>query len=198
MQTAPLPYRGTAPAAAPVSLDEAKLHLRVDHDDEDALISALIDAATQHLDGVDGILGRALMSQTWEVDATCWRSGAFRLRPDPVQSIVSAKVVAPDGGETVVDVDTFRLDATRGMWRPLTGISFPDLPTRDHQFLIRFTAGYGDDPEDVPAPIRQAILLLVGAWYENREETVVGVMVSALPSAVAARALLSPYKRWAV
>ena len=53
------------PVDAVVSLTEAKAHLRVSHDDEDAEIAAMVDAATAYLDGLDGVLGRALGQQTW-------------------------------------------------------------------------------------------------------------------------------------
>src|SRR5690606_10673336 len=62
------PVRVTPPAIQPVTLAEAKLHLRVDHDDEDALISNLIQAATGHLDGWTGILGHCLVEQVWRQD----------------------------------------------------------------------------------------------------------------------------------
>lgn len=52
------------PTAPVVSLGEAKAHLRVLHDDEDMLIQSLIDAAVQYLDGMDGVLGRALAPRT--------------------------------------------------------------------------------------------------------------------------------------
>jgi uncharacterized phiE125 gp8 family phage protein len=73
----PFPVLVTPPVAAPVSLAEAKAHLRVDFDDEDALISGLIDAATQHLDGWSGVLGRALMPQTWEMSLDRFPAGAI-------------------------------------------------------------------------------------------------------------------------
>lgn len=56
------------PTASAVSLAEAKAHLRVDGDDEDLLIQTYIDAATAYLDGMDGILGRALCPQTWRFE----------------------------------------------------------------------------------------------------------------------------------
>src|SRR5690606_12599307 len=62
------PVRTVAPATMPVSLAEAKAHLRVDHDDQDDLITAQIKAATAYLDGWSGILGRALVTQTWRQD----------------------------------------------------------------------------------------------------------------------------------
>jgi uncharacterized phiE125 gp8 family phage protein len=61
---------------------------------------------------------------------------------------------------------------------------------------VRFTAGYGDTASDVPQTIRQAILLAVGHWYENREATVAVGNVRELPLGI--EALLWPYRvlRW--
>ncbi len=72
----------TPPSADPVSLAETKTHLRVAHGEDDAYIGLLISAATQYLDGYDGILRRALVTQTWETDAD-------RLPLAPVQSVTS-------------------------------------------------------------------------------------------------------------
>ena len=41
-------------------------------------------------------------------------------------------------------------------------------------FEVAFTAGYGDEASDVPAPIRHALKLLVAHWFEHREPVVVG------------------------
>lgn len=78
------------PSLPVVSLDEAKAHLRVSHDDEDDLIRGLIAAATAYLDGLDGVLGRALSPQTWravyrEGSATdCLPIGPVISRQDPM------------------------------------------------------------------------------------------------------------------
>jgi uncharacterized phiE125 gp8 family phage protein len=60
--------RITAPAATPITLEEAKAQLRVDHEDEDLLIQHYVDAATAWLDGPAGILGRCLVTQNWQID----------------------------------------------------------------------------------------------------------------------------------
>jgi len=78
------PIRTTPPATLPVSLTEAKLHLRVDHDDEDLLIEGLIGAATDHLDGWTGILGRCLEEQEWRQDFDGFEN--FRLPLYPVRT----------------------------------------------------------------------------------------------------------------
>ena len=62
------PVRTVAPVADLVSLAEAKAQCRVDDSDSDVLMTALIKAATDHLDGYSGVLGRALITQTWAVD----------------------------------------------------------------------------------------------------------------------------------
>lgn len=61
--------RITPPTAEIVSLDDAKAHLRVDHDHEDMLIQTYLDAATAWVDGFDGVLGRCVLEQTWRASA---------------------------------------------------------------------------------------------------------------------------------
>ena len=89
------PIRTVAPSETPVTLADAKAHLRVDHGDEDTLIGALVSAATEYLDGWDGILGRCLVTQTWtlERDESC-----DFLAPFPQAALVSE--VTADGVTT--------------------------------------------------------------------------------------------------
>ena len=166
----------TPPAAPPITLAEVKAQARVEHDDEDLLLQHYVDAATAWLDGPAGILGRCLVTQTWraEVDAI---SGPIRL-PFPDTVIDSAVFIDPAGGE--MEHELARQDQ-RLLLRPSFGLGRPAA--------ITFTAGYGA-PADVPAAIRQAMLLLVTQWYEHRQVTGTG---TALPFAV--EALLAPYRR---
>ena len=71
-----------------------------------------------------------------------------------------------------------------------------NLQSRPDAVGVEFVAGYGDAPADVPAPIRQAMRLLIGAWYENRESTAIGVSVAELPASVNVGALIAPYVRF--
>ena len=166
----------TPPAATPITLCEVKAQARVEHDDEDLLLQHYVDAATAWLDGPAGILGRCLVTQTWraEVDAI---SGPIRL-PFPDTVIDSAVFIDPAGGE--MEHELARQDQ-RLLLRPSFGLGRPAA--------ITFTAGYGA-PADVPAAIRQAMLLLVTQWYEHRQVTGTG---TALPFAI--EALLAPYRR---
>ena len=163
-------------AAPPIMLAEVKAQARVEHDDEDLLLQHYIDAATAWLDGPAGILGRCLVTQTWraEVDAI---SGPLRL-PFPDTVICSAVFTDAEGGELIHELE---LQDQRPLLRPITGLG--------RSAAITFTAGYGA-PAEVPAAIRQAMLLLVTQWYEHRQVTGTG---TALPFAV--EALLAPYRR---
>jgi uncharacterized phiE125 gp8 family phage protein len=91
------PVRTVAPTEDPVTLAEAKAHVRVDHADDDSLITALIAAATNHLDGYTGILGRALITQTWRQDFAAF-APKLRLALRPVASVTS--VTYFDGDNT--------------------------------------------------------------------------------------------------
>ncbi|RAP39570.1 hypothetical protein BYZ73_19900 [Rhodovulum viride] len=61
-----IPVLVTPPVRPVVSLEDAKTHLQIDHDEQDAMIEGLVLAATAHLDGWRGVLGRAILPQTWQ------------------------------------------------------------------------------------------------------------------------------------
>jgi len=171
--------RTTAPTVAPITLSEAKAQTRVDHDDEDVLLQHYIDAATSFLDGPTGILGRCLVTQTWrmEIDAV---TGPILL-PFPDSTIDGAVFSDAVGGDLDYHIG---LQDQRLLLRPNSGHGRP--------VEITFTAGYGAAAA-VPAAIRQAMLLLIGQWYDNREAVTVGAAGSLMPMAV--DALLAPYRR---
>ena len=167
------------PALEPVSLTEAKLHLRVDGNDENTLVTALIAAARQ---AAESYTRRAFVTQTWRY--TCDRLGsAFTLPWQPVQSVDE---VAVDG--TVIPEASYELDAATGRLRPLV----PYVAMTLGGVAVEYTAGYGDTAADVPAPLRQAMLLMIGHWYEHREAVITGPISTELP--LTARALLAPYR----
>ena len=166
----------TPPAAPPITLAEVKAQARVEHDDEDLLLQHYVDAATAWLDGPAGILGRCLVTQTWRAELATV-TGHIRL-PFPDSVVDSAIFSDAEGGKLNHHVV---MQDQRPLLRTTTRLGRP--------VAVTFTAGYGA-PADVPAAIRQAMLLLVTQWYEHRQVTGTG---TALPFAV--EALLAPYRR---
>ncbi len=191
------PIQTTPPANLPVSLTDAKLHLRVDHDDEDLLIDGLIEAATDHLDGWTGILGRCLEEQEWRQDFD-WFAQVIRLPLWPVNSISSITWRDIAGQIATVHSDDYALksDALGAYVRFKDGFSYPNGLHQNAAISVTFNAGYpqaGDPLEStVPAAIKAAILLLVGHWYQNRE-AVSDSAPTELPLAV--NSLIAPYRR---
>lgn len=186
------PVRITAPADTPISLAEAKANMRVDGTDEDALITSLIGAAVDLIDGWSGILGRCVFTQTWRQDFQDFPSGRMiRLPLDPVQSV------------TVVYSDTANVEQTLSgtfyslhtddvgpfLWL-LDGQNWPSVNDRLDAVRIEMVVGYGA-ASDVPNSIKQALFLMVGHWYENREAS--GKSMQEIPLGV--YALLAPYRR---
>lgn len=190
------PVRVLAPSGTPISLAEAKAHLRVDHADDDAYVSALIDAATAWLDGWSGVLGRALRSQRWRQDFGCFPGCARgRLALLPTDAIVSITYFDRDNAQQTLASEVYAgplVDEIGAYFALNAGQSWPDTYSRADAVSVTYSAGYGA-ASDVPAPIRQAMLLLVGHWYAVREAVNVGNIVSPIPFAV--DALLAPYRR---
>ena len=163
------PVRTVAPATMPVSLAEAKAHLRVDHDDQDDLISAQIRAATAWLDGWSGILGRALITQTWRQEFGRF-ADHLPLPLAPVTAIDSVSYFDGDNVQQTLDTGVYDLFAdARGAYVSLRpGQSWPVTFRRTDAVSITFTAGFGA-ATDVPDPIRQAILLIVQRLFDGAD-----------------------------
>lgn len=189
------PVRITAPTAQPVSLAEAKAHLRVDHDHEDATISALVASATSYLDGWSGILGRALVTQTWQQDMSeLPGSGVVRLPLAPVRAVESILYRDPEGNMRNLAPDAYSAPLADGLGPFIRVRERPATSRADDAVSVIFSAGYGG-PEDVPPALRQAILLLIGHWYRNREAVTEGAAVE-LPFSVSV--LVAPFRRLSV
>jgi uncharacterized phiE125 gp8 family phage protein len=181
----------SGPAEEPVTVSEAKAHLRLDGSAEDILIASLIVTSRLH---VEAALGLALITQGWRLTLDRWpEGGTVRFPLRPIQSITSVMVRATDGTPATVPAEDYLLDGQAlsprliprdGKWPA------PDLAANG--IAIEFAAGIGDDPEDIPQPIRHAILLLVAHWYEHRDPLEIGSAAAAIPPAVSD--LLKPYR----
>lgn len=180
------------PAAEPVDLDMAKLHCRIESGDDDAKLTRLIKVARQRLDGRDGVLGRALITQTWtlKLDRFCDR---IELPLPPLQSVQSITYIDPLGAMQTLDAELYQVVGVGGFAEgavlPSFGASWPDVRCQPEAVSITFVAGYGG-ADDVPEPIREAILEMVAHWHMNREAT--GAQVYELP--LSAADLITPYR----
>lgn len=180
----------SAPEAEPVSVAEAKAHLRVDGAAEDTLIASLILTSRLH---IETALGVALITQSWRYYLDRWpdtRDVALPMRP--LQSVDEARVISADGDPTIVAGNQYLVDTTSVPPRLVRRAALPAPGQAARGIEIDFTAGYGDEPEDVPAPIRQGLLLLVAHWYEHRDPIEIGAADMAIPSVVSD--LLAPYR----
>jgi uncharacterized phiE125 gp8 family phage protein len=177
----------TGPAVEPISLAEAKAFLRIEHNDDDDTITALIAAARIY---AEAQTRRALITQDWRLTRDAWPpTGRIIVRPGPLQSLQAARVHDGEGEPIELDTAGFFPDVV-GSELIFAAWTMPQ-PQRAAGIELDVTLGYGDAAVDVPEPLRQAVRLLVGHWYENRGLVAPGT-TSALPVTVAA--LLLPYR----
>jgi len=185
-------YLLSGPAAEPVSLDDAKAYLRLDSDDEDALVTTLVTAARLH---VEGATGRALLTQSWRLVLDDWPSvGLLRLPVGPLQSLTAITAYDINGDPVTLSTDGVLWDAQAAPSLLYLPAGFGDgVVLRPFQGVeIDYVAGYGTDPADVPATLRQALLLLVAYWFENRDAVVLAGSGSVIPSGF--DQLVGPYR----
>ena len=184
----------TAATVEPLTLDEAKTHLRVDITDDDALIIAYIKAAREHVETTE--LSGALITQTWELVLDAFPGNVFPLPLPPLQSVTSITYTDEDDVDVVYSAANYRVDAASFPGRVVlkSGSSWPSVTLKEvGGVVIRFVAGYGL-AVSVPEPIKQATKLIIGDLYENRENTLVaqGVTIQTIP--MSARYLLNSYR----
>lgn len=183
----------TPPASEPITLTEAKAHLRVTHSDDDAIIALYLSAVRQHIDGRDGWLGRALVTQTWELSLDAFPlDNTIRLPMPPLQSVVSVKYDDTIGDEVTLSTDAYAVDAeSQPGWVVINAGSAPAIWSGINAVRIQYVAGYGAAAA-VPSSIKAALLLMLSALYENRSEVVIGQTAITLP--FASKALLQPFQ----
>jgi len=188
------PVRTVAPNTTPVSLTQAKAALDISYSDKDDLITALIEAAVSHLDAWTGVLGRALMPQTWRQDFDRFGGRCLRLPLAPVSAITSVKYDDESDVEQTISAPNYALleDGLGPYVEFISTYSFPNLHVERPAVRVTYVAGYADAAA-VPAPIKQAILLLVRHWFDNPSAVQVGNIVNQMPLAV--DALIAPWRR---
>lgn len=205
-------YRSVQPVVEPVSLAEAKAHLRVDSEAEDDLILALIQAAREW---VEVYLDRTLITTQWTMTLDSFPTMARQLSEAYVdrtfiatQMSVRADIFPPDielprppmsktstdttvsyvtaeGVSTTLATTSYRVDrnSTPGVIRPPYAGTWPTHRVDQNAVSISWYAGYGDSGDKVPQSIRVPIKMLLAHLWRNREMTT-AVALSETPMAV--------------
>lgn len=180
------------PSVEPISLTEAKLHLRVDHSDDDGLIDILRQAARET---VELHTNRSLITQTRVIkldNFPCF--GVIKLTHGPVQSLTSITYIDSDEQTQPLASSEYWEDLDSNIPRITVKTSWPATYDKPNAVTITYDAGYGDEGTDVPAKLRQAMLLIIGHLYENRQQVIVsGTAVGAIEIPFGASVLMSPY-----
>lgn len=187
----------TPPGATPVSLLEAKVHLRLEESLDDSYVSTLIEAARSY---VEKTCERALVRTTVELTTAApetW-GAVVRLVGGALQS--TADVLSVTYLDTADVVQTLPLadvavvlggDATPSLLLPAYGVSWPLMSERPDALRVQYRVGWATAAE-VPAPLRHAVLLMLSQLYEHRTPEVTGTIASTL--ALSLDALMAPYR----
>lgn len=193
MSREPIPTTLTlieGPALEPLDLDQVKKHLRFGPTTEDTLLDGWISAARQYFEEQTG---RQLMRSTWELWLDAYPDGRLELPKPPLLAVESVSYVAADGSLVAQASDTYTVMAPSGPqaspgWVQLGyGGSWPRIQPVLGAVRVRFQAGYGSAPGDVPELVRTLLYLLVGHFHKYRSETVetrFGSALSSLPFGV--------------
>lgn len=147
------------PALEPVTLQEAKVFLRIDQDDENTLLSDIISTARIVSETQSG---RSLITQSWRLSYEDTAPMRIRLPHGPVQAVNSVLLLDREGNSNTFSTDAYHLSATQ--W-----LEFHTRPFAA-EVQINYSAGYGDQPTDVPADLRQALLIHLASLYEQRDQ----------------------------
>lgn len=162
----------------PISLEEAKAQCNVLHDDNDKQFLAWIKTARRQ---VERITNRTCLLTTLTKTLDCFPCWAIQLRKPPVIAITSVVYVALDGTAMTMSASDYQLDAKAepGRLLPAYNTSWPSTRDQAAAVTVTYTAGYGGangTAADVPEELRQAMLMLISHYYENRSAVLVGTI----------------------
>ena len=166
----------TPPGLEPLTYDDVVNHSRIDASESDVLISRLILTARRHVERISNL---ALLTQTWELWLDAFPSDSeIELNRSPLQSVTHVKYYNDLDAESTLAASAYFVDAISEPGRIVlkSGQTWPGATLRAaNSVVIKFVAGW-TQLNDVPATIQQALLLLVGHWYENREAASLGAV----------------------
>lgn len=183
----------TPPTTEPITLAEAKLHLRVDGTDEDSLITAQITAARE---AAENFMGRSIISQTWRAVLDAWpTSDVVELKRPWVRTIAAVRYIDVAGTQQTLANTEYRLvdrgEHDFGRLQPAFGKSWPGVRSDAGVVEIDFVSGWADAAA-VPQTIKAAIKFMVGHLYANRESVALGTIATEVPQAF--HTLLWPHR----
>ena len=181
------PYRSLvrtiAPSVEPVSLSEAKAHLRVDTDDDDTYISTLITVAREYC---EERLDSTFITTTWQAKYDVFPLWNLNLpRPPMLSGNVTVVYRDEAGNNTTItsDAGDFQVDASviPGRIYPIYNGVWPAVRGDENSVTVTYTAGYGATAASLPGYIKHAVLLLCGNWYAAREPVTAGMTSQNMP-----------------
>lgn len=156
----------TAPTSEPITTAEAKAWLRVTSDDEESLIASLITSAREAVE-IDS--RRSLMTQTIDLWLDEWPCKYFfELPRGPIQSVSFLKYYDTANTLTTWSSSNYALDAARNVLQIIRSATIPSLHDVANAINIRYVAGFASAAL-VPQGLKHAMLLKIGAMFENRE-----------------------------
>ena len=171
----------TPRALQPITLAEAKLHLRVDTGSDDTLINVLIIAAT---DAAEHLMGRAVLPQTWQLTLDSFEANEITLQKPPISAITSVKYLqSSDGVLTTLSPGAYVLATANDYTArlvPAYGTNWPASRRMPEAVRIVFVTGYAD-ATSVPELIKAWIKLRLAALYENRQAWTEGKAIEQNP-----------------
>lgn len=178
-----------APTIEPITLAEAKNHLRVDTNNDDVYIETLIKAVRRYTEDTTSL---AFLTQTWTLKLDCFPD-VIEIYRTPVQSVSSITYVDVSGDTQTLPTSDYYVDTDSMLPRimPAYGEVFPSVFPRPLPVTVTFIAG-NTTAALVPEQFKQALLLLLGHYYENRELLITGTFVQSVPMAY--DFLMNPYK----
>ena len=179
----------TTPATEPLTLNEVKLFLRVDDTTEDDLITSLITAARGL---VEGHTWMPLISQIWamQFDKDELNLLVWNINKAPLISVSSITYYDSDNNIQTLAASSYEVDiyGSPARFRIKT---MPSVYDRMNALQLNFVCGYANAAA-VPQPIKQALYMIIGHLYENRQDVITGTQVNEIP--MASEYLLQPYR----
>jgi len=178
-------------ATVPVTIEQAKAFLRVQHNDEDALIASLIGAARAWIEAATGLL---LTPQTVTADYPAFAEKVV-IYHRPLTTVTQVQYDNPEG--QVETLASWRVRQFAGMPAiiPAAGERFPETEAGPGVVRVTLTGGYANNAA-IPTDVKQAALLLISHWYDNRTAVTLGMSGTTLPFGV--MELLAIHRRWIV